>query len=65
MAFQVLNVHCKGKLIACNVVHAGMMQTLFVPMEDGRQLMISPTGVGFLQPLTAEDEITLSYEVEK
>ena len=65
MAFRVINIYHEGKLIARNTVHGGMMQTLFVPMPDGRQLMVGPTLVGFFQSIVPEDKITISYEVEK
>ena len=65
MTFRVLKVYHKGKLIAHSTAHEDMMQTLFVPMPDGRQLMVGPPLVGFFQSIVAEDEISLSYEVEK
>ncbi|KKM75333.1 hypothetical protein LCGC14_1391350 [marine sediment metagenome] len=63
--FRVINIYHDGKLIARDTVHEGMMQTLFVPMPDGRQLMVGPTLVGFFQPIVSEDKISISYEVEK
>ncbi len=65
MPFRVIHIYHKGKLIARNAVHEGMMQTLFVPMPDGRQLMVGPGMIGFFQPLATEDNITVSYEIEK